>query len=82
MFGYNHTEEAKAKMREAKLGSNNPNSKKVFVYSNTSPTILEHEFVSCSEAAIHFKCSVSSISRNLGSGKLFQEKWILSSSKK
>lgn len=82
MFGRIHSMETITKMSETKLGSNNPKSKKVFVYSNSTPTILEHEFVSYTEAAVYFSCSVSSIFRYLKSEKLFQGKWILSSSKK
>lgn len=67
-FGKNHTAESKAKV-----------SKKVFAYSNSSPTpILCHEFVSCSEAAKHFSCSIMTISRYLKNGKCFQGKWIFS----
>jgi group I intron endonuclease len=70
-FGKSHTAESKAKI-----------SKKVFVYSNANPTTLSHEFVSCSEAAIHFKCSIMTISRYLKSGKCFQDRWILSETRK
>jgi group I intron endonuclease len=68
-FGKSHTAESKAKI-----------SKRVFVYSNSSPTILVHEFVSCTQAAQYFDCHVSTISRNLKSGKVFQGEWLLSSS--
>ena len=54
--------------------------KKVFVYSNSTPTILSHEFVSCTETANHFSCSIATISNYLKSGKLFKGKWILSTS--
>jgi len=70
-FGKSHTAESKAKV-----------SKRVFVYSNSSPTILEHEFVSCSEAAKYFSCSIMTISRYLKSGKCFQTRWILSGTRK
>lgn len=42
-------------------------SKKVFVYSY-STSILEHEFLSFSEAARHFNCSKMSICRSIKSG--------------
>jgi hypothetical protein len=70
MFGKSHSKETKAKM-----------SKRVFVYSSYTPTILEHEFVSYSEAAKHFNCSIMTISRYINSGKLLQKQWILYSSK-
>jgi group I intron endonuclease len=65
-----------------RTGENNILSKKVYVYSNETPTILSHEFVSCTEAAKHFKCSIKTISLYLKNGKIFQKEWILSSSKK
>lgn len=65
-----------------RTGENNSLSKKVYVYSNKTPTILSHEFVSCTEAAKHFKCSIKTISLYLKNGKIFQKEWILSSSKK
>ena len=87
--------ETKALMSLAKTGKNHFNfgksfsaeykakiSKKVFVYNVETPTILSHEFVSCSETALHFSCSIGSISNYLKSGKLFQKQWILSLSKK
>jgi hypothetical protein len=52
--------------------------KKVFVYSSITPTILSHEFISCSEVALHFSCHITTISKYLKSSKLFQGKWILS----
>jgi group I intron endonuclease len=70
-FGKSHTAESKAKI-----------SKRVFVYTNSSPTILVYEFVSCSEAAQHFDCSIMTISRYLKSGKCFQTRWILSETRK
>lgn len=67
-FGKTHTAESKAKV-----------SKKVFVYTNSIPTpMLSYEFVSCSEAAKHFSCSIMTISRYLKSGKCFKKKWIFS----
>jgi len=59
-----------------KTGENHPKSKKVFVYSNSTSTILEHEFVSYSEAAKHFKCSIITVSRYLDSGRLFKKQWV------
>jgi len=41
-----------------RTGENNSLSKKVFVYSKETPTTLSYKFASCTEAAIHFKCSV------------------------
>jgi group I intron endonuclease len=66
----------------AKSGEDNPASKKVFVYSSCTPTILSHEFVSYSEAGKHFSCHRSTIARHLKSGKVFQGNWLLSSTKK
>jgi group I intron endonuclease len=67
--GKTRSVESKAKM-----------SQKVFVYTNSTPTILSHEFVSYTEAAKHFSCSIMTISNYIKSGKLFKEKWILYSS--
>jgi group I intron endonuclease len=107
MFGKTHTEKTRILMSVAKTGENHFNlgkslsaetkakiSKKVFVYNVETPTIVSHEFVSCSEAVLHFSCrpapegagppeaDLKTISRYLKSDKLFQKKWILSSSKK
>lgn len=61
LIGKTRSVETRTKMSEAKTGKNNPMhdktgennpiSKRVFVYSNSTPTILCHEFVSYSEAA-------------------------------
>jgi len=74
--------ETKAKLSEALKGDKHPKSKIVFVYSNSTPTILSHEFVSCTETANHFSCSTMTISRYLKSSKLFKRNWILSTSAK
>jgi hypothetical protein len=73
MSGENHfnygkllSEETKVKMSIAHTGEKSSVSKKVFVYCNSTPTILFHEFVSYSEAAKHFFCSIMTISRLLG----------------
>jgi group I intron endonuclease len=81
-FGKSLSKETKALMSIAHTGENSSVNKRVFVYSNTTLTILFHKFVSCSEAAKYFFCSIMSISRYLKNGKLFQEQWILSLSKK
>lgn len=54
--------------------------KKLFVYSNTTPTILYPEFTSCAEAAKHFSCSIATISRYVKGRKLFKNKCILCTS--
>lgn len=81
-FGKSLSKETKALMSIARTGENNPISKKVFVYSSANPTILSHEFVSYSEAAKYFNCSIMTISRYLKNRKIFQGEWILSTSKK
>lgn len=82
MLGRTHSTDTLMKMSIAKLGNNNSISKRVFVYYSTTPTILFHEFVSYSEAAKHFNCSIMIIFKYLKSGKLFQKQWIFSLSKK
>jgi len=68
------------KTKEHKANISKSLNKKVFVYSkNTS--ILEYEFISYSEAAKYFNCSITSISRYIKSGKLIQNQWIFSLSK-
>lgn len=74
-LGIPKTEEHKAKI-------SNSLNKKVFVYSNSTPTTLSHEFGSCTEAAQHFSSSIGTISNYLKSGKLSQGEWILSKFKK
>lgn len=86
-YGQTHSVEFKAKISGAnnvmygKTGDKSPVSKKVLVYSNLNPTILEHEFGSYTEAASHFNTSAMSINRYIKSGKLFQKQWILLTSK-
>lgn len=81
-FGKSLSEETKAKMSIARTGENSPVSKKVFVYSSCTPTILSHEFVSYIEAAKHFNCSAKTISKYIKSGKIFQGEWGFYTSKK
>lgn len=81
-FGKSFFLETKTKMSIARTGENSPVSKKVFVYSNSIPTIIFYEFVSCSEAAKYFNCSIVTITRYIKNGKLFQGEWILYTSKK
>lgn len=77
-FGRTHSAECKVRMSGAnnpmysRTGEKSPNSKRVFVYSKDSPTILSHEFTSCSEAAKHFSCHITIISKYLKNGKLFK----------
>lgn len=79
--------ETKAKLSKSqksidRIGINNPASKKVFIFSFESETnkyILSNSFVTCTEAAKYFKCSVKTISIHLKSGKIFKKKWVLSS---
>jgi len=49
-------------------------SKKVYVYSNESPSILIKEFNSYSEAIQYFSCSKSTISKYIDSNKLYLNK--------
>jgi len=82
MFGKTHSTETLEKMSVAKLNENNPMygktgenhpvSKKVFVYSNLTPTVVSYEFVTCSEAAKHFNCNISTISRYLDKNKFYK----------
>ena len=68
-----------------KTGENHPKSKKVFVYSfdlETKEIILHKCFGTCTEATKFFNCSNSTISKYLDKNKLFQNKWILTSSAK
>jgi group I intron endonuclease len=91
-FGKIHSAESLKRMSEAKLGIlkteehkakiSKSMCKKVFVYTSTTPTVLSYEIESYSEAAKHFCCSVMTISKYVKSGKIFQEKWILTLSKK
>lgn len=67
-----------AKTEEHKANISKSMYKKVFVYSSSTPTILHQEFISCSEAAKHFSCHVTTITKYLKSGQVFKEKWILS----
>lgn len=90
MFGKKHSIETKKKMslikkgviktEEHKAKISKSMCKKVFVYSNSVPTILSHEFVSYSEATKFFNCNIMTISKYIKNGKLFQDKWILTSS--
>lgn len=66
MFGRTHSDETKALMSITHTGEKSSVSKKVFEYCNSTPTILSHEFVSYSEAAKYFSCSIMIISRLLG----------------
>jgi group I intron endonuclease len=57
-------------------------SKKVYVYSNSTPTILSYEFLSYTEAGKYFNCSYKTISRYLDNHKLFKKQWLLFSENK
>jgi len=52
-------------------------NKKVFVYSSSSGDLIQ-EFISCREAAKHFSCHVTTISKYLKTGEVFLKNWILS----
>jgi len=65
-----------------KIGNFSPVSKKVFVYSSSSPNILCNEFLSILETAKYFNCSNTTISRFIKNGEVFKKEWILSSLKK
>lgn len=92
MFGKTHSTETIKKMSIARKGIiktdehkakiSRSMSKKVFVYTSSTPTILSYEFISYSEAAKHFNCNIMTISKYIKSGKFFQNQWILSSLKK
>ena len=78
--------ETKAKIRKALKGRtlyvNAPKRlcKKVFVYDKDNRITILKEFNSYTEAGKFFNCNVSTISRNIDKNKIFQEKWILTSS--
>jgi group I intron endonuclease len=92
MYGKKHSAEALIRMSEARKGMivteehkakiSKSMSKKVFVYSSSTPTILQHEFGSYTEAAKHFNCNIMTISKYIKSEKLYLNQWILISSKK
>jgi len=69
-FGKAHTLETKIKMSIAKGTT-------IYVYSNDGITLM-NTFTSAREAAKFFNVEHGSILRNAKSGKLFQDKWILS----
>ncbi|BDC33828.1 hypothetical protein EMPS_mp15 (mitochondrion) [Entomortierella parvispora] len=61
-----------------KTGDLSPVSKKVYVYSSSSPSILCYEFLSILETAKYFNCSNTTISRYIKNGEVFQKEYILS----
>jgi group I intron endonuclease len=92
-----HSEETKAKMSIAKIGNKNPNFGKVHsiesktkmsiargiaIYVYSKDGLLINNFPSAREAGIFFDTHSKTILRYLKSGKIFKEKWILSSFKK
>lgn len=90
--GKTHSEETKvkisiagkeiAKTEEHKAKISKSMNKKVFVYSSSiTPTILSHEFVSYTEAALYFNSSKRTLSNYVDKNKLFRKQWILSTSK-
>jgi group I intron endonuclease len=86
-LGTTHTAETKAAISAAKLGKthtaesndqnrlNQPNRMSVFVYDLNNK--LLGEFLSQHEAAKFLKCDVSSISRNVNSGKRFRKIYLI-----
>lgn len=66
------------KTEEHKTNISKSMYKKVYVYSSSTPTILYQEFISCSEAAKHFNCHVTTISKYIKSQGVFKKKWIFS----
>jgi len=73
MFGKSHSEEAIAKISAAKGGGT------IYVYDTQG--ILISTFSSTRKAALHFKCSQTSIVNYLKNNKLFQDNWFLSFNK-
>jgi group I intron endonuclease len=69
MLGKTHSTGTKAKISETK-GTN------IFVYNSQST--LAYTFSSARKAAEHFKCSHPTIVSYVKNGKLFRDKWILS----
>lgn len=94
-FGKTHSSEVRLKLSEIKKnkkGENSPRygklnseetkalrAKKVFVYSNDSPSIILLEFSSYTNACLHFNCNRQTIANNIDTKKLFNGKWLLSS---
>lgn len=56
------------KQRYIKQKISNSLNKKVFVYFNSTPTTLSHEFGSCTEVVQYFSSSIGTISNYLKSG--------------
>jgi hypothetical protein len=73
MFGKTHSEEAIAKISAVKGGGT------IYVYDTQG--ILISTFSSTRKAALHFKCSQTSIVNYLKNNKLFQDNWFLSLNK-
>jgi group I intron endonuclease len=86
MFNKYISNDTLAKMSEAKIGKDNPMSKKVYIYSKESDTIKEtiiyKSFDTCIDVAKFFNCSTRTITNYLDKNKLYKNQWILTSSPK
>jgi group I intron endonuclease len=84
--GKNHYNFGKFYSEDTKKNIPKSMSKKVFIYSSSTLTILSHKFISSGpglkEAAKYFNYNYVTISRYLKSSKLFQKQWILFTTKK
>jgi group I intron endonuclease len=74
-----YKQETLDKISLALTGSNNFQSKKVFLYSSENPLILYKEFETYTSAAEYIGCHSSHIRRIIDKDKLFKNKWILRS---
>jgi group I intron endonuclease len=77
--GQKYKQETLDKIFLALTGSNNFQSKKVFLYSSENPLILYKEFETYTSAAEYIGCHSSHIRRIIDKDKLFKNKWILHS---
>jgi len=74
-----YKQETLDKISLALTGSNNFQSKKVFLYSSENPLILHKEFETYTSTAEYIGCHSSHIRRIIDKDKLFKNKWILRS---
>jgi len=74
-----YKQETLDKISLALTGSNNFQSKKVFLYSSENPLILYKEFETYTSAAEYIGCHSSHIRRIIDKDKLFKNNWILRS---
>lgn len=81
MLGKTHSLDSIKLMSEANKGENNPKSKKVFVYSKDNLTELLFEFSTYTEAGKYFNCNRKTISNYIDNDKIYQDKWVISSTR-